>query len=205
MTLLAAIMEGPVDRGVIARNPAKGKDRRVRVREHEPQRSYLDTSTQISALQTAAGELDQRAGKNRRHVHRRALVAMLMFAGLRIEELCALRWRHVDLAAGWLHVSGAKTDAGVRRVKIRGALRDELVSLRAAGIPGPEEYVFATSMGGRPGPDNIRNRVLTPAVRLASKRLVEQGGTPLPDRIPRIRCGGRSRACCTRSGRIPAS
>lgn len=182
LTLLAAILEGPVDRGQLARNPAKGKSRRVR--EHEPQRSYLDTSAQISALLDAAGELDRTARADRRHVHRRALVAMLMFAGLRIEELCALRWRHIDLAAGWLSVADAKTDAGVRRIKIRGALRDELLTLRAAGaVPGPDEYVFATSTGGRPGPDNIRNRVLTPAVKLATERLIERGLTPLPDRI----------------------
>ena len=40
---------------------------------------------------------------DRRHVERRAMLATLMFAGLRIGELCALRWRDVDLAAGWLH------------------------------------------------------------------------------------------------------
>jgi integrase len=28
------------------------------------------------------------------------MLATLTFAGLRISELCALRWRHVDLAAG---------------------------------------------------------------------------------------------------------
>ena len=55
------------------------------------------------------------------------MLAVLVFAGLRINELCALRWRDVDLAAGWLH-TGSKTDAGRDRVvKIRGALRDELL------------------------------------------------------------------------------
>ncbi|MGZ4167956.1 MAG: tyrosine-type recombinase/integrase, partial [Solirubrobacteraceae bacterium] len=80
-------------------------------------------------------------------------------------------------------IADAKTDAGVRRVKIRGALRDELLALRAEHTPGPEEYVFGTRAGRRPGPDNIRNRVLTPAVGLASAHLVEQGMAPLPDRI----------------------
>ena len=55
------------------------------------------------------------------------MLATLTFAGLRIGELCALRWRDVDLARGWLTVGGAKTDAGRRSVKIRGALRDELL------------------------------------------------------------------------------
>ncbi|MGH3050289.1 MAG: tyrosine-type recombinase/integrase [Gaiellaceae bacterium] len=181
VTLLAAILEGAVERELIARNPAKGKDRRVR--EHEPRRSYLDTADQVAALLTAAGELDQRAREDRRHVERRAIVATLALAGLRIGEACALRWRDVDLAGGWLHVTDAKTDAGVRRVKIRGALRDELLAVRARHQAGPDEFVFATATGGAPSQDNIRSRVLAPAVALASRRLVERGLTPLPPRI----------------------
>jgi integrase len=50
------------------------------------------------------------------------MLATLTFAGLRIGELCALRWRNVDLAAGWITIGSAKTPAGRRRVKIRGAL-----------------------------------------------------------------------------------
>lgn len=78
-------------------------------------------------------------------------------------------WRDVDLAAGWLHVGEAKTDADRRREKIRGALRDELAGVRAhAGRVDPDGYVFATSTGRRPGRENIRNCVLAPAVELAS-------------------------------------
>lgn len=149
LTLLAAILDGPVEDGVLDRNPAKGKRRRVR--EHEPRRSYLDTSQQISALLDAAGELDRTARADRQHVHRRALISTLTFAGVRIDELCALQWRHVDLAAGWLSIADAKTDAGVRRVKIRGALRDELLTLRAERTPNPDAYVFATSTGAPSG------------------------------------------------------
>jgi integrase len=181
LTLMAAILDGAVERDLIDRNPAKGKSRRVR--EHEPRRSYLDTTEQIAALLDAAGELDGMAREDRRHVARRAIVATLIFAGLRIGELCGLRWRDVDLAAGWLNVTDAKTDAGRRRVKIRGALRDELLSLRARQPVAPDQFVFATAAGGRPSRDNLRNRVLTPAVELASRRLVEQDRTPLPERI----------------------
>src|SRR5205807_9301634 len=44
---------------------------------------------------------------------RRAMLATLTFAGLRISELLDLEWRDVDLAAGRLRVRSAKTDAGV--------------------------------------------------------------------------------------------
>jgi len=181
LTLMAAILEGAVDRELISRNPAKGKRRRAR--EHEPRRSYLDTAEHISALLDAAGELDRVAREDRRHVERRAIVATLIFAGPRIGELCGLRWRDVDLAGGWLHVSDAKTDAGIRRVKIRGALRDELLAVRSRRLGGPDEFVFATSGGRRPSRDNLRNRVLAPAVKLASERLVAGGLTPLSERI----------------------
>jgi integrase len=158
------------------------KGRRRRVREQAPRRTYLDTAEQIAALLDAARKLDARARPANRHVQRRAMLAMFTFAGLRIGELCALRWRDVDLAAGWLTVGESKTDAGRRRVKLRGALRDELAAVRArAGSIDPDAYVFATGTGGRPKRANIRNRVLAPAVELASAGLIERGLGPLPD------------------------
>jgi integrase len=182
LTLLAAILEGAVERELIARNPAKGKSRRVR--EHEPKRSYLDTSQQIEALLTAAGVLDTNAREDRRHVQRRGMIATFMFGGLRISELCGLRWRDVDLAAGWLHVEDSKTDAGRRKVKLRGGLRDELlaVKMRLEEID-QDGFVFPTSTGAMFTANNIRKRVLAPAVKQASERLVKAGYAPLPDSL----------------------
>lgn len=179
LTLLAAILEGAVERELMSRNPAKGKSRRVR--ERAPRRTYLDTSEQINALLVAAGKLDAAARRDRRHVGRRAILATLVFAGLRIGELCALRWRDVDLATGWLHVGESKTDAGRRLVKIRGTLRDELAASRAARPADPGDYVFATRTGARQSRENVRNRVLAPAVKLASEHLVAAGAAPLPE------------------------
>jgi len=79
-------------------------------------------------------------------------------------------------------VGEAKTDAGRRRVKIRGALRDEPAAVRAgSGSIDPDGFVFATSTGRRQGRENLRNRVLAPAVELASAGLVERGLAPLPE------------------------
>ncbi len=182
VTLLSAILEGAVERELIPRNPAKGKGRRVR--ERAPRRSYLDAAGQIVALLDAAGELDREAPKGRTHVERRAMLATLTFAGLRIGELCSLRWRDVNLAGGWLHVGEAKTDAGRRRVKIRGALRDELLALRGRHPDSPQDaYVFATRSGGRLSPDNFRSRVLRAAVKLADERLDAEGLAPLPEKL----------------------
>jgi integrase len=182
LTLMAAILEGAVERDLIARNPAKGKSRRAR--ETKPKRTYLDAAHQIGALLAAAGQLDQEARVDRKHGRRRAMIATLAFAGLRVSELCALRWRDVDLAGGWLHVSDSKTEAGRRRVKIRGALRDELTCMRASKESiEPDVFVFPTSTGRAFTTENVGKRVLTPAAELASRQLVELGFPPLTGRI----------------------
>lgn len=154
VTLLGAILEGAVERGLIARNPARGRGRRVR--ERTPRRSSLETARQITALLDAAGALDRKADRSRRHVERRAMLAVLVFAGLRIDELLALRWRDLDLDAGWLRVEQSKTDAGTRSIKIRGALRLELLSVRTRRVGvDSDDFVFATATGKQQSADNF--------------------------------------------------
>ena len=75
------------------------------------------------------------------------MLATLAFAGLRIGELLALRWRDVDLAGTWITVADSKTDAGVRKVKMRAALRDVSTALKPVDAD-PDAYVFATRTGG---------------------------------------------------------
>jgi integrase len=181
VTLLAAILEGAVERELIARNPARGRNRRVR--ERAPRRSYLDTAAQIEALLDAAGEYDREATRERQHIHRRAMLATMVFAGLRIGELCSLRWRDVDLAGGWLTVGESKTDAGRRRVKIRGALRDELLAVRTRQQVDQSAYVFPTRSGGRQWEDHVRSRTLRPAVQRANDKLAKAGQPPLPESL----------------------
>ena len=111
------------------------------------------------------------------------MLATLTFAGLRLGELLALRWRDVDLAAGRLRIADAKTAAGVRDVHLKPALRDELVELKANANPRPDELVFPTTTGKQIGASNLRRRVLAPAIELASERLTEVGAAPLPARL----------------------
>src|SRR3954447_24961384 len=109
---------------------ATRRSKRRRVRESKPRRSYLDTAAQITALLDAAAAIDAGSRADRQHIHRRDLLAVLVFGGLRIGELLALRWGDVDLAAGRLRVGHAKTDAGRRDVTLRPVLRDVLAALR---------------------------------------------------------------------------
>jgi len=112
------------------------------------------------------------------------MVATFIFGGLRVSELCGLRWRDVDLASGWLQVEVSKTDAGRRKVKLRGGLRDELlaVKMRLEKVD-QNAFVFPTSTGAMFTTNNVRKRVLAPAVKLASEQLIAAGYAPLPDSL----------------------
>jgi integrase len=81
-----------------------------------------------------------------------ALWAMLFFAGLRIGEARALRWRDVDFPAnlirvvhGWDDVGGeqdAKTDAGQREIPLVGELRSILAAHKLATGRGDDDLCF---------------------------------------------------------------
>ena len=133
ITRLAQILEVAVEYGHLDRNPAKGKNRRVKAPKPAP--VWLDRAEHIRALIDAAGELDQDARLDRQHVRRKATLATLVYSGLRIGELIDLRWRDVDLVAGRITVRASKTDAGVRTVDMLPVLGDELRALKAATKP----------------------------------------------------------------------
>jgi integrase len=116
-------------------------------------------------------------------VNRRAQLATLIFAGLRISEFLALRWGDVDLAGGWLTVRKSKTDAGRRKVKIRAVLRDVLAGQRPLDAD-PAAFVFGTAAGKPQNASNVRRRVLGKAVERANERLQEAGEAPLPPLTP---------------------
>lgn len=176
LATLAAILETAVEYELIDRNPARGRRRRLPA--VAPQRSWLDRADHIAALLDAAGRLDAKAKVCRGQ--RRALLATLVFAGLRIGEALSLRWRDVDLARGTITVRAAKTDAGVRVVNILPVLNDELGDYRARIGPPADTLVFGTSTGRRQGATNVRRRVLTKAVEYANAKLAKDDAAPLP-------------------------
>lgn len=186
ITRLGQILEVAVEYGLIEANPAKGRRRRLKAQKTTP--VWLDRAEHIEALLDAAGELDRHAHANGGHdqkggpTYRRALLATLVLAGLRIGELTALQWRDVDLAGNRITVRASKTDAGLRQIDLLPALRDELAAYKAnAASTAPNGYVFATMAGTEPKQGNIRRRVLDKAVERANEKLAESGDVPLPD------------------------
>jgi len=182
LTLLGQILDLADERELIDRNPLRVNPKRRRLRASKPARAWLDRAEQVAALLDAAGELDREARADRQGIGRRAMLATLTFAGLRIGELCALRWRDVDLAAGRLRVAASKTDAGVRYVELLPVLRDLLAERKAtAAHCDPDGRVFATTRGRPRNKDNVRNRVFAPAVERANTNLAKGERTPLPE------------------------
>jgi len=170
---LAQILEVAVEYDLIPRNTAKGERRRLKATRSRP--VHLDSADQIVAMLDAAAMLDDDPrARGRRTRGRRALIATLVFAGLRVTEACELRWRDVDLAVGRITVGKAKTDAGMREVDIRAALRDELVAYRASRPwASADDLVFTTATGAARTKDNVRQRVIIPVVARADELLTE--------------------------------
>ncbi len=112
---------------------------------------------------------------------RRAIIATLALAGPRAEELCALCWRNVNLAHRVLHVPGTKSDCAERNIKLLNRLRDELMRWKlTAPSTALDDLVFPTSTGRGRDKDNLRARVLAPAVRETNRDRQARGLMPLP-------------------------
>ena len=115
---------------------------------------------------------------------RRALVATLGCAGLRVSEAAALDLADVDLAHRKLRVTDAKTDAGVRSVDITDRLAEELTRYLATRRDDtPTSPAFPTRTGSRRDKDNIRQRVLAPALRRAQEVRRQRELPPIAVRV----------------------
>jgi integrase len=141
LQVLSAVLESACEYGHVSRNVAHG--RRRRLPSVTPSRTALDRAEHIASLLDAAGALDKTARQ------RRALVATLVFAGLRIGEALALTWADVDLARSTIVVRASKTDAGVRTVNIVPILRDELAAYSARAKGDPACSCSAQATAGR--------------------------------------------------------
>jgi integrase len=94
LKVLAQVLDDAIEYGYIETNPARGRKRRLKAAK--PRRTWLEVD-EVRALLEAAGDS-------------RALLATMILGGLRVGELCSLRWRAIDLARGRLTVEDSKTD-----------------------------------------------------------------------------------------------
>jgi integrase len=185
ISLLGQILQQAVDYELIDRNPVRVGGRSARfLRPTRPKRTFLEVD-EFHAVLDAAGELEAEARRDFKGLGRRAMVASLGLAGLRISELMDLKVAQVDLTRGRFKLVDAKTEAGAREVEITLYLRDELLEYvmdrRARGLPHePSDHFFGTSTGRRRDPDRFRDRILARAVERANANRQQTGLPPLP-------------------------
>jgi integrase len=161
---LGQILEEAVDDELLATNPATGSRRRLKAAK--PARPWVEPE-QLPALLDAASGTGQ------------TLLEILAGGGLRIGEALALRWQHVELGTGTIHVRDSKTAKGVREVHLSPALRECLTLAKADATGGSDAFVIATSTGRKHNPSNLRRDVLAPAVATANETLEKAGISPI--------------------------
>jgi integrase len=189
ITLLGQILQQAVDYELIDRNPVRVGGRSARyLKRTRPKRTFLAVD-EFHALLDAAGELEAEARRDFQGLGRRAMVATLGLAGLRISELMDLKVAQVDLTRGRFKLTDAKTEAGVREVEITLYLRDELLDYamdrRARGLPHePSDHFFGTNTGRRRDLDRFRDRILARSVERANTNREQNGLPSLPAITP---------------------
>lgn len=162
---LAQILGEAEEYELVAGNVAGGRKRRLKAAK--PRRPWVEPEQLIALLEGSEKLL---------HGRGRPLLATLAGAGLRIGEALELRWRDVNIPRGTLTVGRSKTDAGIRVVDLTPALRDELALWRdRSKYGGPNDLVFPTLRGLQDNRQNVRRRLLLPAIEKANVKLAEAG------------------------------
>ncbi len=106
LMVLGMILDGAVEDGLLARNPAKSKRlRNPSVKKNERQAL---TEAQVGAIISNIPTLPQ--ARDRRYL------ALLIYTGMRREEVLGLRWTDIDTENRILHVQRAITFKGNRPV-----------------------------------------------------------------------------------------
>jgi integrase len=175
--ILQAYLAVAVEYGHLPSNPAAGRRRRLKVPARRP--VHLDSVEQIVALLDAAEQLD--ADPASRLHDRRANIAALMFAGPRAGEHTSLRWGDVDLINDRIQIGRSKTRAGLREIHLLPILTKTLTAHKqAATNTAAGDLVFVNRDGTARDKNNLRNRVLAPAIERANELLAERDQPPLP-------------------------
>jgi integrase len=170
LNLLGQILEVGMDwyEGILATNPARGKQRRVEGKKTTEPERWLEAN-HVELILLAARTLDRAAARaDYRLLGRESLVAGLCFAGLRNTELCELTWADIDVDKRIIRVGGGKTPSASRDITIV----DGLVGLLRAHqnetpYPRQTDPVWPTATGKHRDKDNLNRRMVQPVVTKA--------------------------------------
>ncbi|HJT99103.1 MAG TPA: tyrosine recombinase XerC [Rhodanobacteraceae bacterium] len=132
--------------GEVATNPAIGL-RSPRVGRKLPE--VLDADEMAALVEVPGDDADA--------IRDRALLELLYSSGLRVSELCGVRWRDLDAGEGLLRVTGKGSKT--RIVPVGAKALEALAALRALDRPGDGDPLVR-GRGGKPlTPDGVRARL----------------------------------------------
>ena len=156
-TTLSKVLQAAVEWNLLEQNPARG----IRLGDRAPktERLYL-TPPEVLRLLASLPEPC------------RMVVLVAVLIGMRIGEILALRWKHLDLLRGFIQVretvseglfGSPKTRSSRRDLPMSEPLRQALQSHRGqCRQTSPEDLVFATRKQTPLNPKNLLRRVLRP-------------------------------------------
>jgi integrase len=160
--LLNVFFEVAEEYNLIESNPVRRKLHRPKVVRSE---KVALTAEEIKKTIACASQED------------RALLLCIALTGLRVGELLALRWMNIDFDNNRLVVThnlwrgrlvSPKTEGSKRRLHLSKLLAQILQMHRHRSLwDNPEDYVFCNGEGKPLDPDNLRHRVLYPALETA--------------------------------------
>lgn len=140
--------------GEVTTNPALGL-RTPKLRRKLPQVLDADEMAQLVEL----------PGDDAEAVRDRALLELLYSSGLRVSELCGVRWRDFDSDGAMLRVTGKGSKT--RLVPVGSKARAALVALREQDRCGDDDPLVRGARGGPLTPNGVRARL--------KRRAQEQG------------------------------
>jgi integrase len=166
-TTLSKVLQSAVDWDYLEQNPARG----IRIGDRAPvlERKFLDPE-QIRQLLPALPEPC------------RTLVLLAVGSGMRIGELLALRWKHVDFLRSVISIreslyrgrfGGPKTRSSRRDVPMSEPVRQALLAHRARSQnPRSEDLLFTSRAQTPANAKNLLRRVLQPTCKRLDLPLV---------------------------------
>jgi integrase len=169
--LVQGIFSLAVDNDLIPKSPVR--------RQHKPalerREKVVWTAEQLRQIVAAAPQ------------HHRPMFVCAALTGVRLGELLALKWKHVDFEKRVLHIQqslweGAvqtpKTLASIRGIPIGDTLASALSDhMRVSQCIGPEDFIFCKPDGRPLHPDVVRKDVLYPVLdRLGIARTTRGSG-----------------------------
>jgi integrase len=157
-TTLSKVFQAAVDWGYLELNAARGI--RIGNREPEGERLYLTASETTKLI----ASLDEPV---------RTIVLVAVLTGLRIGELLALRWKHVDFLRIALQIRQTvsegkfgtpKTKSSRREIPMSEPVRQALLAQKTrCRQTGPDDLIFVSRNQTALNPKNLLRRVLRPA------------------------------------------